>query len=154
MKETMGNIWDFHTQGHWIVITTNGNVKSNGEAVMGKGIALECKRRFPTLPSSIGRKIKEEGNYPFYFPISRIITFPTKHNWWEKADPKLIRRSAALLSQLCNEELSVDIVFPVYMVRPGCASGGLRWDDVRPILEDYLDDRFVVVEKEDICRTR
>ncbi len=147
MKEVTGNIWDYHGQGHWIVITTNGNTKSNGESVMGRGIALQAKEKLPQLPLSIGRKVRELGNYPHYFPISRVITFPTKHNWWEKSDMKLIERSAVLLVNLCNKDLIVSIIPPIYMTRPGCSNGGLDWKDVKSILEDYLDDRFVIVEK-------
>lgn len=38
MREINGsNIWDFYNKGFWIAITTNGTVKKNGEAVMGRG---------------------------------------------------------------------------------------------------------------------
>lgn len=37
MKEAVGNLWDFHEQGKWIVITTNGSVNMAGYAVMGRG---------------------------------------------------------------------------------------------------------------------
>ena len=50
MKEITGDIWDYHKQGHWIVITTNGTVKSNGEAVMGRGIALQARAKFIQHP--------------------------------------------------------------------------------------------------------
>jgi len=62
MKEITGDIWDFYEKGFWIVITTNGNVKDNGEAVMGKGIALQARQRYPLLPSMLGKGILEIGN--------------------------------------------------------------------------------------------
>jgi len=43
MKEVIGNIWNYYNKGNWIVITTNGTIKKNGEAVMGRGVALEAK---------------------------------------------------------------------------------------------------------------
>ena len=33
----------------------------------------------------------------------------------------------------------------VVLPRLGCGLGQLRWDDVKPILERYLDDRFIVL---------
>lgn len=143
MKEVRGNIWDFYNKGHWIVITTNGTVKATGEAVMGKGVALQAKRKFPDLPQGLGSCIAHFGNLVVNLdgPAKnrKILSFPVKHNWWEKADLALIEESTKALAAFAANG-------KVYMVRPGCGNGGLDWKDVKPILEKYLDDRFVVVE--------
>lgn len=34
MIELIGNIWDFHDENSWVVITINGTVKANGECVI------------------------------------------------------------------------------------------------------------------------
>lgn len=138
MREIIGNIWDYHDNGNWIVITTNGTVKKNGEAVMGRGIAKQAVERFPELPFRLGRMITEKGNIVSFIHDLKIITLPVKFNWWEKADIKLIERGISVLSEQRIEE--------TYMVRPGCGNGGLAWRNVKPILEKYLDDRFIVVE--------
>ena len=88
MKEITGNIWDYHEQGHWIIITTNGVVKVNGEAVMGKGIALECKTRYPEVPRELGKSITEIGNCLHHDGSRGLVFFPTKHHWRDKSDIK------------------------------------------------------------------
>ena len=35
----------------------------------------------------------------------------------------------------------------VYMARPGCGNGQLKWEDVKPLIAPILDDRFIVVER-------
>lgn len=35
----------------------------------------------------------------------------------------------------------------VVLPRPGAGNGGLEWKDVRPILEEILDDRFTILSK-------
>jgi len=151
MKELVGDIWDYHRKGHWIVITTNGTLNTKGEAVMGKGIALQAKQKFPGLPSELGKQIKgcglpygeyTQGNNLKVFHQYKVITFPVKHNWWEKADLLLIEESSRQLQTACHGNQDVK-----YLVRPGCGNGQLDWKDVKPILEKYLDDRFVVVER-------
>lgn len=151
MKEIKGDIWDYHKKGHWIVITTNGEVKDTGEAVMGKGIALQAKQRFPDLAKELGARIKgcpmpygeySVGNTLKVFHKYRIITFPTKNKWREKSDLNLIEESCRQL-----KEASHGVQHNHYMVRPGCGNGKLDWRDVKPILEKYLDDRFIVVER-------
>jgi len=143
MKEVTGNIWDFHQQGHWIVITTNGTVRGDGACVMGKGVASQAKIRFLGLPQKLGKSISKFGNHLVQFVEYEIITFPVKHSWWKKADLVLIERSTQELVEAVDKS---GISIPIYMVRPGCGNGGLDWKNVKPIIEKYLDDRFVVVE--------
>jgi len=155
MKEVFGDIWDYHEKGNWIVITTNGTVKSNRECVMGRGIALQAKLKYPQLPLLLGKKIKEYGNFPHIFWGLGLISFPVKHHWMDKADPVLISTSCMTLFTGVTHLLQLHYSSTpddswdgsIYMVRPGCGNGGLLWKDVKPILEEYLDDRFIVVEK-------
>ena len=146
MKEIEGDIWDYHKKGHWIVITTNGIVKANGEAVMGKGIALQAKIRYPEIPHVLGRAILGRGNCLHFWGEKGLLFFPTKHNWRDKSDLTLIEESTKELVDFFDKTVT-DYPVPIYLVRPGCSSGGLAWKDVKPILEKYLDDRFVVVER-------
>ena len=143
MKEVKGDIWDYYDRGNWIVITTNGTVKKNGECVMGRGVALQAKQRFPELPLKLGQAIKVSGNVPRGFLSLKLLTLPTKHNWWEKSDLVLIEEGCKKLMI----DYKVDSLKVVYMVRPGCSNGRLDWKDVKPILEKYLDDRFIIVER-------
>ena len=139
MKEIVGNIWDYHAKGHWIVITTNGSIRKDGACVMGRGVALQAACKYPKLPYELGQKL-QHGNYVYLFPEYGIITFPVKHRWYERASTHLIGESARQLVNLTDDQM-------VFMVRPGCDNGGLDWKAVKPILEKYLGDRFVVVER-------
>ena len=82
------------------------------------------------------------GNHLTLQPDCHVLTFPVKNNWWEKADLKLIEQSCQELADTCDFFKP-----PFYMVRPGCGNGGLDWKEVKPILEKYLDEKFIVVEK-------
>lgn len=157
VKEIKGNIWDYHDKGHWIIITTNGTIKANGEAVMGRGVALQAKRRYPSLPQDLGKAIIFRGSKLWSWPEFRLMTFPTKNDWRNKSDLSLIETSCKELVHWLNSirdffanELRIkleDGKAKIYMVRPGCGNGGLDWKDVKPVLEKYLDDRFIVIEK-------
>ena len=149
MKLIKGDIWKFHDAGEWICVTTNGFVKANGCAVMGRGIALQCKRRYPQAEVALGRFIQRNGNIVGLFMPSvatkKILCFPTKHNWWEKSDLELIKRSCRQLRFMFLEwELSKNE--RVYLPKPGCSNGRLEWKDVEKAIRPILDDRFVVVE--------
>jgi len=144
MKEIVGNLWDYHDAGNWAVITTNGTLTyGNWErplCVMGAGVALQAKKRFPNLPTALGYYVQTSGNIVHAFPQYKLYTFPVKTDWWLKADMDLILRSCEQLSHLApKDEL-------IFMVRPGCGVGRLAWRDVKPKIEGLLDDRFVVVE--------
>lgn len=142
MREVKGNLWTFPADVR--VITTNGTVKKDGTCVMGRGCAAEAKRLYPDLPLILGQAIQGQGNEAFWFPIpsaqTPLVTFPVKHAWYQKADIDLIRRSATKISQMAALR-NRTIVMP----RPGCGNGHLRWEDVKPVLEPILDDRFHVI---------
>ena len=146
MIEYEGDLWDLVADA--TVITTNGFVKSNGRAVMGRGCAREARDRYKDLPASnvdelLGYLLKTEGNHVHDLGLwkgRRLITFPTKHHWREASDLELIMRSSGELVVLANTLQLTNIAMP----RPGCGSGRRRWSDVRPLIEEVLDDRFIV----------
>ena len=151
MQEITGNIWDFHAQGSWITIPPNGSIRKDGQAIMGRGIAKEAATRYIDLPYRLADHIKMEGNTVEVFPDIKIITFPVKWEWYEIASVELIILSCwALVSKV--ERLNIPT--PIYMVRPGCGNGKLAWEDVKPVISKYLDDRFVVVEISRVVRER
>ena len=147
MIETTGDLWELAREADAVVITTNGAVNKKGEAVMGRGCALEAKQKFPWLAKAFATKLVESGNHVHQFTISpeqgmqmSLVTFPVKKSWFELADFVLIRRSGQELVALANVESWKKVVMP----RPGCGNGGLEWGAVKQVLEDVLDERFFV----------
>lgn len=163
MKEAFGNIWDMKNDA--ICITTNGYVKKNGDAVMGRGIAKEAVDAYPQLPSWLGNHLRRNGNhvtigsfdYPcttwetsldtceqvfFIFPVKPEFGPNGEMGWKARADIELIERSAKELVELVDE---FSYMKTVLVPRPGCGNGGLKWEQVKPVIEPILDDRFTVV---------
>lgn len=156
MQELQGNLWEVHEAGSWIAVTTNGDVNKLGKAVMGRGIALQAALRFPDLPVLLGEHLRDPidgSNVVCMFYTHRIVTFPVKHHWREKADINLIQKSANSIVQLWTPtQAQIDAGtldtrhLPLYMPRPGCGNGHLLWSDVKLVLEKILDDRFIVMD--------
>jgi len=136
------DIWSYWKLNHFIVIPTNGSVTEKGLAVMGRGMASQAVKKFPTLSAELGESILKRGNNCHIFRKHRVITFPVKDEWYEKAMITLITKSAKQLVEIADRIK----IRPIYMVRPGCGNGGLSWTVVMPWLTNILDDRFVVVE--------
>lgn len=141
MIEVTGNLWTYPADVR--VITTNGTVKKDGTCVMGRGCAYEAKQRYPTIPKLLGDHLKRNGNVPTWLYGGEagniIFSFPVKHNWYEKADVQLIEKSAKELLLIIAPWVKV------VMPRPGCGNGNLKWENVKPILEPILDDRFHII---------
>lgn len=136
MKTAKGDLWRYPAD--WRIITTNGFVKKNGEAVMGRGVAWQAKKRYPDLPCWFGKYLIAHGNHVGIFSQIKLLTMPVKHAWYEKADLVLIERSAVELASLPYSE---EFVLP----KPGCGNGKLLWSEVKLIIEPILDDRFTVL---------
>jgi hypothetical protein len=149
VKEIYGNMWDFYGRDNYIVcITTNGFVKKDGTAVMGRGSALEAKQRWPWFPKALGESIRKNGNVVRIFHTSGdetegIIVFPVKHNWWEMGSLELIQKSAKDL-----EALAIGASDHIFILgRPGCNNGRLEWKDVKPLIEFLPDNVHVITRK-------
>lgn len=143
MKEIIGNMWDIKSE--YKCITTNGYIKSNGEAVMGRGVALQAKNKFPELPRILGKHIRENGNRPgllIYTGQYSIFSFPVKHHWKEKADLDLIIKSSQYMMDEADRFRAESILLP----KPGCGNGQLDWEVIKILLKDILDDRFTIID--------
>ncbi len=162
---------------HWICIPTNGIVKDDGFAVMGKGVALDATQKFWDLPGILGELLKSEGNNvhllkrfgrseyvpqnPLYydkFVAVSLFAFPTKHHYRDNSDIDLIEKSCQQLKKKwdieCNRrerELydTIPCIPTVVLPKVGTGLGGLDWDSVvKPILSKYfLSDDFIIAYK-------
>ncbi len=146
MIEIQGNIWEVDCD--YICIPTNGFVKNNGRAVMGAGLAKQARDKFQNIDLELGRLINTTGNCVHALKVEHnkiLLSFPVKHDWWDKADLVLIDKSADELKFMFNvvKEPKPIIALP----RVGCGNGKLLWSVVKPILEKYfVEDNFVIVD--------
>lgn len=155
MIEITGDIFQQH-DADAICVTTNGVVKDNGCLVMGKGIAKKFALKYPQLPLSLGKCVKESGNQVHIFGTDPglvgdpelihkypyVVSFPTKENWADPSPIELIIKSAHELVVFADLMMWIKVILP----RPGCSNGGLDWESqVKPVLEPILDDRFYII---------
>lgn len=156
----------FTTDCDALCITTNGFVKNNGQAVMGRGIAKNIQRYFPNIQQDLGELIRTKGNnvHIIYSTEPNILSFPVKPitgisngtnyvshlsfkkgervpGWAMKASLEIIETSAYQLVELADNNPWNTIVLP----RPGCGAGELSWEQIEPVLANILDDRFKVI---------
>ena len=145
MIVTKGDLWTFQPPNgdkHLRVITTNGFVKTNGELVMGRGVAQQAKRKYPHLPKIFGELVNRHGNHVHILDEYQLASFPVKPNtWWENADINLIKQSALELRELTINSRWDYVIMPLV----GCGNGKLDWKDVRPVLEAVFPEAMYFV---------
>lgn len=139
MREMELDIWSLWGTGV-IVITTNGSVTRDGRAIPGRGVAGQAAGRFPEMRARLGEQLKAGGNHVYQI-IPGLVSFPVEETPFSQPDKRLIRQSAEELRLLADQNDWQLIAVP----RPGCGGGGLNWQEVRPLLEDLFDERFIVV---------
>lgn len=152
MIEFKTDLWEYTSPSNKVIrcITTNGFVKDNGLAVMGRGTARQAANKFKNLPRDLGTWIRQNGNIPHVFEclstytltVFTILTFPVKHNWWEEASLELIAESTEILRAMALKTPDVIYLLP----KPGCGNGLLNWDQVKPIML-RLPDNVLVIDK-------
>ncbi|MFA5468946.1 MAG: macro domain-containing protein [Sphaerochaetaceae bacterium] len=114
----------------------------NCVGVMGRGVALQFKERFPANFKAYARACKLEEVKPgkmFVFQTGElinpkiIINFPTKRHWKGKSRIEDIVEGLEDLKNVIIREKIKSIALPPL----GCGLGGLDWNDVRPLIEEF-----------------
>lgn len=141
VREIQGDIWNIPCK--FRVITTNGKIRQNGRLVMGKGVALQARERYPEIDYTLGKLVTAGGNHVYVLHEEGIVSFPTKWDWRRQSDIELIKRSAMELSYLLRSVLGIEDT--VLLPPPGCGNGGLMWEEVKPVIAPLLDNHYIVV---------
>jgi O-acetyl-ADP-ribose deacetylase (regulator of RNase III) len=111
----------------------------NTDGVMGKGIALTFKKRYPAMFKAY-RKACENGSFTigrlmlYHGPDYRVLLFPTKEHWRNPSKMEYIEAGLEKFVATYAQKNISSIAFP----RLGCGNGELDWNDVRSLMENYL----------------
>lgn len=117
----------------------------NTVGVMGKGIALMFKERFPENFKAYAAacKANEVEVGELFITASAelsgprwIVNFPTKKHWRNPTKREWVEDGLDALRNFIEEKNIRSIAIPPL----GCGNGGLQWSDVRPLIETRLDN--------------
>lgn len=143
MLEECGDLWKLPAD--YRCITTNGALRKNGHAIMGKGVALDARKRYHEVEAILGSLINMHGIHVFHLGY-HMISFPTKYHWKQPySDIILIKKSARELVKLLEDDPAKRIL----LTRPGCGNGNLHWSEVKFAIKDILvEDKFIIVHND------
>jgi len=120
----------------------------NCVGVMGKGVALEFKRRFPEMFKDYvirceQKEVKLGKPYLYkYLTPPWILNFPTKDHWRSVANINDIERGLKYLLHHSKEWCITSLAAPPL----GCGHGELEWRIVGPTLYRYFSQMDIPVE--------
>lgn len=111
----------------------------NTVGVMGKGVALSFKRRYPEMFEEYRAQCERHklmiGKLMlWYAPDHWVLNFPTKEHWRNPSRLEYIEKGLMSFCRKYADYNITSIAFP----RLGCGNGELDWNDVRPLMERYL----------------
>jgi O-acetyl-ADP-ribose deacetylase (regulator of RNase III)/uncharacterized protein YwgA len=120
----------------------------NCVGVMGKGVALEFKRRYPAMFDDYVDRCRRgalKPGEPYVFEDvsgSRVLNFPTKDHWRSPSRLADVERGLDRLADHHAEWGITSLAMPPL----GCGNGGLSWSDVGPLIRRKLADMPFDVE--------
>lgn len=115
----------------------------NNEGVMGKGIALQFKKRFPAMFEAYCFACQAGDVKPgkmHFFALGEacqprfIINFPTKRDWRSPSRLEDIESGLHALAQEIYQREIRSVAIPAL----GCGNGGLGWDEVYQLIQGVL----------------
>ena len=123
----------------------------NCAGAMGKGIALQFRSKYPEMYSEY-KTMCEEGIYKpgdvfdYNYGDGHIYNLATQATWRTKAKIKYIEQSVKTMLELAMRDNVTKIAIPAI----GAGLGGLKWDEVKDVLNrvsaDYPAIELYVVE--------
>ena len=137
IKLTQGNLLEAEVEALVNTVNTVG--------VMGKGIALMFKERFPVNMEAYANACKAKQVRTGQMFVTEtgeligprwIINFPTKQHWRAKSRIEWIIGGLADLRRFIVENKVQSIAIPPL----GTGNGGLNWSEVKPHIEQALAD--------------
>ncbi|MER1083028.1 macro domain-containing protein [Pseudomonas aeruginosa] len=120
----------------------------NCVGVMGKGVALEFKKRWPRMMQDYAERCKEKRVKPgepyLYSDIfgTSIVNFPTKDHWRSASRLSDIEKGLSIFIESYKIWNVTSVAFPPL----GCGNGGLEWEIVGPIMYKMLSKLDIPVE--------
>jgi|GEM_PF-5356437 len=120
----------------------------NCVGVMGKGIALEFKKRYPEMFQDYAKKCARKEvqlGEPYLYRESFfrfIVNFPTKGHWQEKSQLESIEKGLQSLVEHVEEWKITSLAIPPL----GCGNGGLDWTVVKPLMFRSLSQLSIPVD--------
>lgn len=111
----------------------------NCVGVMGKGLALEFKKRSPEMFAKYASLCKKGKIKPgtLHYHVAEdctVINFPTKVDWRDPSQMEYIEKGLKTFVRNYEKRNIVSVAFPPL----GCGLGGLKWSDVKPLMEEHL----------------
>lgn len=120
----------------------------NCVGVMGKGLALAFKNKFPKMYEVYRKdcalnKIKVGKVYPYYEGGNiRVLNFPTKNHRKLKSKVEYIEKGLEFFVNNYEKYGIKSIAFPLL----GCGNGGLDWIKVKSLMVAYLEKLPINIE--------
>ncbi len=124
----------------------------NCVGVMGKGIALQFKKKWPAAFKSYKQDCDSGKLRPGSLHIHEfgklagkpyfIINFPTKDHWRGKSQIEFIKSGLKALHRSIEELQIESIAIPPL----GCGNGGLEWPRVEQLIREQLGDLDVEIQ--------
>ena len=118
----------------------------NCVGVMGKGLALAVKRRYPEVfdryVAACDSGKMRIGQLQLIKTKTRwILNFPTKKHWRGTSKLEFIEAGLKKFVKTYHRRGIDSVAFPPL----GCGQGGLKWEEVEPLMRRYLE-RLINVE--------
>lgn len=117
----------------------------NCVGVMGKGVALAFKNKYPEMFKEYVQQCKKKEIAPgnptvwkqedMFSKGLEIINFPTKDHWRNDSKYEYIESGLIWLSRYLENKSNLTITLPAL----GCGHGGLDWDKVKSLIVKYLE---------------